>query len=128
MRKEYDCSNAWRDPYASKLMQQVSIRLDEESMSYSKSLSEEVGIPCQSLINVDLRNVAPQAEPEMEISSSATRPDASSTEASRRPTATSCRKVVGSPVVWTTKSVPAMGGTRDTPMTAPVDRNKSRVK
>ncbi|QDX82117.1 antitoxin [Denitratisoma sp. DHT3] len=58
MRKEYDFSNASKNPYASQLKKQVTIRLDEESIGYFKSLSEEVGIPYQSLINLYLRDCA----------------------------------------------------------------------
>lgn len=58
MRKEYDFSAARKNPYASQLKKQVTIRLDEDSISYFKSLSEEVGIPYQSLINLYLRDCA----------------------------------------------------------------------
>ncbi|MDP3515317.1 MAG: BrnA antitoxin family protein [Sulfuritalea sp.] len=58
MRKEYDFTNARKNPYASQLKKQVTIRLDEESIGYFKSLSEEVGIPYQSLINLYLRDCA----------------------------------------------------------------------
>ncbi|MCK7492468.1 MAG: BrnA antitoxin family protein [Comamonadaceae bacterium] len=58
MRKEYDFSKARKNPYASQLKKQVTIRLDEESIDYFKSLSEEVGIPYQSLINLYLRDCA----------------------------------------------------------------------
>ncbi|MBK7899081.1 MAG: BrnA antitoxin family protein [Betaproteobacteria bacterium] len=58
MRKEYDFSNARKNPYASQLKKQVTIRLDEESIGYFKALSEEVGIPYQSLINLYLRDCA----------------------------------------------------------------------
>ena len=58
MRKEYDFSAARKNPYASQLKKQVTIRLDEESISYFKALSEEVGIPYQSLINLYLRDCA----------------------------------------------------------------------
>jgi uncharacterized protein (DUF4415 family) len=58
MRKEYDFSNAKKNPYASQLKKQVTIRLDEDSIDYFKSLSEEVGIPYQSLINLYLRDCA----------------------------------------------------------------------
>lgn len=58
MRKEYDFSTARKNPYASQLKKQVTIRLDEESIGYFKSLSEEVGIPYQSLINLYLRDCA----------------------------------------------------------------------
>ena len=58
MRKEYDFSAARKNPYASQLKKQVTIRLDEDSIAYFKSLSEEVGIPYQSLINLYLRDCA----------------------------------------------------------------------
>jgi uncharacterized protein (DUF4415 family) len=58
MRKEYNFSNARKNPYASQLKKQVTIRLDEESIGYFKALSEEVGIPYQSLINLYLRDCA----------------------------------------------------------------------
>jgi predicted DNA binding CopG/RHH family protein len=58
MRKEYDFSKARKNPYASKLKRPVTIRLDEASISYFKSISEEVGIPYQSLINLYLRDCA----------------------------------------------------------------------
>lgn len=56
MREEYDFSSARKSPYASQLTKQVTIRLDDESISYFKALSEEVGIPYQSLINLYLRD------------------------------------------------------------------------
>ena len=58
MRKEYDFSAARKNPYASQLKKQITIRLDEESISYFKSISEQVGIPYQSLINLYLRECA----------------------------------------------------------------------
>ena len=58
MREEYDFSNAKKNPYASKLKKQVTIRLDEEAINYFKSVSDEVGIPYQSLINLYLRDCA----------------------------------------------------------------------
>jgi uncharacterized protein (DUF4415 family) len=56
MRKEYDFSKARKNPYVSQLKRQVTIRLDEESIDYFKALSEGVGIPYQSLINLYLRD------------------------------------------------------------------------
>jgi len=58
MRKEYDFSNASKNPYASMLKKTITIRLDEDSVSYFKTISEEVGIPYQSLINLYLRDCA----------------------------------------------------------------------
>ncbi len=58
MRKEYDFSAARKNPYASQLKKQITIRLDEESINYFKSVSEQIGIPYQSLINLYLRDCA----------------------------------------------------------------------
>ena len=58
MRKEYDFSAAQKNPYAAQLKKQITIRLDEESITYFKSISEDVGIPYQSLINLYLRDCA----------------------------------------------------------------------
>ncbi len=58
MRKEYDFSAARKNPYAAQLKKQISIRLDEESITYLKTISEDVGIPYQSLINLYLRDCA----------------------------------------------------------------------
>jgi len=58
MRDEYDFSRARKNPYASQLKKQITLRLDEESINYFKSISEEVGIPYQSLINLYLRDCA----------------------------------------------------------------------
>jgi predicted DNA binding CopG/RHH family protein len=58
MRKQYDFSTAKKNPYASQLKKQITIRIDEESIDYFKSVSAEVGIPYQSLINLYLRDCA----------------------------------------------------------------------
>ena len=58
MRKEYDFSAARKNPYAAQLKKQITIRLDEDSIAYFKAISESVGIPYQSLINLYLRDCA----------------------------------------------------------------------
>jgi len=58
MRKEYDFTKARKHPYASNLIKQTTIRLDEDSIGYFKGISEQVGISYQSLINVCLRDCA----------------------------------------------------------------------
>jgi predicted DNA binding CopG/RHH family protein len=58
MRKEYDFSKARRNPYAKRLKRQVTIRLDEPTIEYFKGLSQESGIPYQTLINLYLRDCA----------------------------------------------------------------------
>lgn len=56
MRKEYDFSAARKNPYAAQLKKQITIRLDEDSITFFKSISEDVGMPYQSLINLYLRD------------------------------------------------------------------------
>jgi len=58
MRKEYDFSKSRKNPYAAKLKKQITLRLDEDAIEYFKAVSEEVGIPYQSLINLYLRDCA----------------------------------------------------------------------
>lgn len=52
MRKEYDLSRGRSNPYAAQLKRQITIRLDADSIEYFKGISEQVGIPYQSLINL----------------------------------------------------------------------------
>ena len=58
MKKHYDFSKARRNPYASRLKRQVTIRLDDQTIAYFKKLSSECGIPYQTLINLYLRDCA----------------------------------------------------------------------
>jgi uncharacterized protein (DUF4415 family) len=58
MRKHYDFSKAKRNPYARRLKQQVTIRLDHDTVNYFKRLAEETGIAYQTLINLYLRECA----------------------------------------------------------------------
>lgn len=58
MRKEYEFAKSRKNPYVSQLKKQITIRLDEDSINYFKTVSEEVGIPYQSLINLYLRDCA----------------------------------------------------------------------
>lgn len=62
MKKEYDFSKmkSRKNPYASKLKKPVTIRLGEDVIDYFKVMSEESGIPYQSLINLYLRDCAIQ--------------------------------------------------------------------
>src|ERR1035438_3981971 len=55
MRESYDFSKAKRNPYARRLKQQVTIRLDHDTVKYFKRLAEETGIAYQTLINLYLR-------------------------------------------------------------------------
>ena len=54
MKKEYDFSGGKKNPYANKLKKQITINLNEEVLTYFKAMSDETGIPYQSLINLYL--------------------------------------------------------------------------
>lgn len=58
MRDEYDFSKSVPNPYAKRMKKQITIRLDEDTISYFKNLATEKGIPYQSLINLYLRDCA----------------------------------------------------------------------
>ena len=62
MRKQYDFGASRKNPYASQLKKPVTIRLDEQSITYFKSMSAETGIPYQSLINLYLKECAASGE------------------------------------------------------------------
>jgi len=58
MRKEYDFSKmkGRKNPYASRLKKQVTIRMGIDVINHFKKMSEETGIPYQNLINLYLRD------------------------------------------------------------------------
>jgi len=60
MRKHYDFlkMKGRRNPYIKYLKQPVTMRLDRDTVLYFRSMSEETGIPYQSLINLYLRDCA----------------------------------------------------------------------
>ena len=58
MRKRYDFSKARRNPYARRLKKQVTIRLDEDTLEYFRTLAKELDIGYQTLINLYLRDCA----------------------------------------------------------------------
>lgn len=58
MRKEYDFSKSVRNPYAKHLKQQITIRLDKDTVAYFKKLAVETGIAYQVLINLFLKDCA----------------------------------------------------------------------
>lgn len=58
MKKKYDFSTGRKNPYAKRLKKQITIRLDEPTLAYFKELSEETGIPYQTLINLYLGECA----------------------------------------------------------------------
>ncbi len=56
MRDEYDFSKARPNPYAKRLKQAVTIRLDKPTVDYFKLLADKTVIPYQTLINLYLRD------------------------------------------------------------------------
>lgn len=58
LRKEYDFSKARKNPYGGALKRQVTIRLDDDTVTYFKGLAAEACIPYQTLINLYLRDCA----------------------------------------------------------------------
>ena len=58
MRKHYDFTKARRNPYAKRLKKQVTIRLDEDTLTYFRKMGERLEIPYQTLINMYLRDCA----------------------------------------------------------------------
>ena len=62
MKSEYDFSTMKprKNPYAAKLKKSVTMRLSEDVIDYFKKMSEETGVPYQSLINLYLKDCVEQ--------------------------------------------------------------------
>ena len=58
MKKQYDFSKSRPNPYVKRPKRQVTIRLDEGTIVYFKSMAARAGIPYQNLINLYLRDCA----------------------------------------------------------------------
>jgi predicted DNA binding CopG/RHH family protein len=58
MRKSYDFSKAIKNPYAKRVKRQLTIRVDDATITYFKTLAEEINVPYQTLINMYLRDCA----------------------------------------------------------------------
>ncbi len=60
MKKEYDLHKmkSRKNPYASRLKKQITIRLDNSTVEYFKQLSKETGFSYQTLINLYLKDCA----------------------------------------------------------------------
>ena len=54
MKKEYDFSNAVKNPYAKELKKQITININNDVLDYFKNMAVETGIPYQNLINLFL--------------------------------------------------------------------------
>jgi len=58
MRKEYDFTDAKKNPYAKRLKKTITINIDEATIQYFQKQSIESGIPYQTLINMYLTDCA----------------------------------------------------------------------
>jgi predicted DNA binding CopG/RHH family protein len=58
MKKEYDFTVARPNPYAKKLKQAITIRVDPEVIQYFKDTANAVNVPYQTLINSYLKDCA----------------------------------------------------------------------
>ncbi|MBR2673981.1 MAG: BrnA antitoxin family protein [Mogibacterium sp.] len=54
LEKEFDFSNARKNPYAKELKKQISINISPTIIDYFKNEAIETGIPYQTLINLYL--------------------------------------------------------------------------
>lgn len=66
MRNRYDFSAGKKNPYAARLKQQVTMRVDTGTIDYFKALAKTTGIPYQTLMNLYLRECA-AAQKRLEI-------------------------------------------------------------
>ena len=60
MRDEYHIEelNPRRNPYFPRKRRQITIDIDNETVEYFQRQSEELGVPCQTLINLYLADCA----------------------------------------------------------------------
>jgi len=58
MRESYDFSKSVKNPYAKRFKKQITIRIDEDAITYFKLMADKKGIPYQSLINLYLKDCA----------------------------------------------------------------------
>ena len=60
MKTEYDLSKfrSRRNPYARRLKKQITIRLNQNAITYFKGMAQETGIPYQNLIDSYLTDCA----------------------------------------------------------------------
>ena len=56
MREEYDFSNAKPGRFAEGYKQQITIRIDKETIYYFKDMSFDTGVPYQTLMNLYLKD------------------------------------------------------------------------
>lgn len=54
LEKEFDFKNAVKNPYATELKKQITIKVSPSIIDYFKKQAKETGIPYQTLINLYL--------------------------------------------------------------------------
>lgn len=64
MKKEYDIKslNPRKNPYSKRLKKQITININDDTISYFKIQSENTGITYQALINLYLSNCVSKKE------------------------------------------------------------------
>jgi predicted DNA binding CopG/RHH family protein len=58
MRARYDWSRSRKNPYVRKLKQQITIRLDKDTIAYFKQMAAQQDVPYQTLVNLYLADCA----------------------------------------------------------------------
>ncbi len=83
MRAHYDFASmpSRKNPYAARLKQPVTIRLDRGTVAYFKAMALKTGLPYQHLINLYLRDCASRG---LRISVGWSRPPARRVKAAHR--------------------------------------------
>jgi uncharacterized protein (DUF4415 family) len=56
MKDNYDFTDSVKNPYASRLKKQITIRVDIDTIDYFKNQANQTGITYQNLINLYLRD------------------------------------------------------------------------
>lgn len=56
MKASYDFSKGKKNPYAKLLKKQITLRVDRDVIEHFKAMSQETGVPYQSLMNIYLRD------------------------------------------------------------------------
>ncbi|POY43330.1 antitoxin [Avibacterium gallinarum] len=62
MKNEYDFSQGIKNPYARNLKEKkvITIRIEDDTIDYFKGLSNDTGLPYQTLINLYLKDCVEQ--------------------------------------------------------------------
>lgn len=58
MKKEYDFTNAVKNPYVKRTKKKISMNIDEDVLEYFKKEASKVSVPYQTLMNLYLKECA----------------------------------------------------------------------